>query len=86
MPNSLRKPPPRMTVADFIGWPGDGTGGRSQLIDGEVREIPPGSVARGLIHTNVGSLVASHLFQSIGLSCPLVEVYAEAPLGEGYTS
>ena len=61
MPNTLRKPPPRMTVADFIEWPGDGTGGRSQLIDGEVREIPLGSVARGLIHTNVNYLVASHL-------------------------
>ena len=67
-----RKPPQRMTVADFIEWPGDGTGRRSQLIDGEVREIPPGSVARGVIHTNVSSLVASHLKAANGPYCALI--------------
>jgi Uma2 family endonuclease len=56
-----RKPPPRMTVADFVAWPGDGTGGMSQLVDGEVRAIPPGSVARGLIHTALICLVGNHL-------------------------
>jgi Uma2 family endonuclease len=50
-----------MTVADFISWPGDGTGGRSQLVDGQVRAIPPGSVARALIHTGLIWLVANHL-------------------------
>jgi Uma2 family endonuclease len=72
MPNTPRKPPPRMTVAEFIEWPGDGTGGRSQLVDGEVREIPPGSVARGLIHTNLNYLVASHLKSADGPYCALI--------------
>jgi Uma2 family endonuclease len=61
MPNPLRKPPSRMTVADFVDWPGDGTGAMSQLIDGEVRTIPPGSVARSLIHTALIHLVDNHL-------------------------
>ena len=61
MPNTLRKPPPSMTVAEFIDWPGDGTGRRFQLVDGEVRAIPPGSVARGLIHTELICLVKNHL-------------------------
>jgi Uma2 family endonuclease len=72
MANTLRKPPPRMTVAEFIEWPGDGTGGRSQLVDGEVREIPPGSVARSLIHTNLNYLVASHLKAADGPYCALI--------------
>lgn len=61
MPNMLRESPPSMTVADFIDWPGDGTGRRFQLVDGEVCPVPPGSVARGLIHTALIHLVATHL-------------------------
>src|SRR5262245_45641431 len=72
MPNTVRKPPPRMTVAEFIEWPGDDTGGRSQLIDGEVREIPPGSVARGLIHTSINCLVANCLEAANGPYCALI--------------
>ena len=61
MPNALRKPPPSMTAADFLAWPGDGTGRTFQLVDGEVCAIPPGSVARALIHTDLICLVANHL-------------------------
>jgi len=71
MLNIQRKPPPRMTVADFIDWPGDGTGRRFQLVDGEVREIPIGSVLRGLIHTNINYLVASQLKAADGPYCAL---------------
>jgi Uma2 family endonuclease len=65
MSNTLRKPPPRMTVAEFLAWPGDGSGRKFQLVDGEVRAIPPGSVVRGLIHTDLVCLVANHL-EAIG--------------------
>jgi Uma2 family endonuclease len=61
MPAPLHELPPTMTVAEFINWPGDGTGWRSQLVDGQVRPIPPGSVARALIHTELICLVANHL-------------------------
>ena len=45
MPHTLHKPPPTMTVADFLDWPGDGTGRKFQLVDGEVRAMSPGSNA-----------------------------------------
>jgi Uma2 family endonuclease len=61
MPTTLQKPPPAMTVADFLDWPGDGSGRKFQLVDGEVRAMPVGSVARGLIHTDLICLVANHL-------------------------
>ena len=31
MANTLRKAPPGMTAADFLAWPGDGTGRKFQL-------------------------------------------------------
>jgi hypothetical protein len=37
MPNALHRPPASTTVAEFLAWPGDGTGRKCQLIDGEVR-------------------------------------------------
>src|SRR5262245_8276192 len=49
MPNTLRKPPPSMTVADFLAWPGDGTGRKFQLVDGEVRAMSPASAAHAMI-------------------------------------
>jgi hypothetical protein len=33
MPNTLRKPPPSMTVAEFIACQGDATGQKCHLID-----------------------------------------------------
>jgi Uma2 family endonuclease len=57
MVNTLSKPPPTMTVADFR----DGTGRKFQLVDGEVRAMPIGSVARGLIHTDLICLIANHM-------------------------
>jgi hypothetical protein len=39
MSNTSHSPLSTMTVADFIAWPGGGTGWRFQLVDGEVRAI-----------------------------------------------
>jgi Uma2 family endonuclease len=61
MPNTLRKPPPSMTVADFLAWPGDGTGRKFQLVDGEVRAMSPGSAAHAVIQTNLASELRRHL-------------------------
>jgi Uma2 family endonuclease len=49
MPNALRKLPRNMTVAEFLDWPGDGSGRTYQLVDGELRTMSPGSATLGTI-------------------------------------
>jgi Uma2 family endonuclease len=49
----MRKPPPSMTVAEFLAWPGDGTGRKCELIDGEVRAMSPGSAVHAVIQANL---------------------------------
>ena len=61
MPKTLRKPPPTMTAAEFLAWPGDGSGRRYQLVDGEVRAISIGTTTRGLIQATLAHLLANHL-------------------------
>jgi Uma2 family endonuclease len=61
MPNTLRKPPPSMTVAEFLDWPGDGTGRKFQLVDGEVRAMAPAAAAHSVIQLNLGSELRSHM-------------------------
>jgi|SRR5581483_10632819 len=65
MPEGLRSTPLAMTAADFLAWPGDGTGRRYQLVDGEVRAISIGPVARGIIQTNFCYLFGKH-FDAMG--------------------
>ena len=48
MAETQRKLPP-MTVADFLDWPGDGSGRKFQLVDGELRGMSPGSATHGTI-------------------------------------
>jgi len=64
MPNTLRKPPPRMTVAEFLDWPGDGTGRKCQLIDGEVRVMSPGSPTHGRLQSTLARLIGNALTAS----------------------
>jgi Uma2 family endonuclease len=61
MPEALRKTPPAMTVADFLAWPGDGSGRRYQLVDGEVRAISIGTTTRGSVQATLAYLLANHL-------------------------
>lgn len=61
MPNTLRKPPPSMTVADFLAWPGDGTGRKFQLVDGDVRAMSPGSTTHGRIQSSLARLIGNDL-------------------------
>lgn len=63
MPNTLRKPPPSMTVAEFLAWPGDGTGRKCQLIDGEVRVMSPASAAHAIIQNNIGYELRRHFLE-----------------------
>jgi Uma2 family endonuclease len=59
---TLRKPPPPpVTVAEFLAWPGDGSGRRYQLVDGNVRAISTGTTTRGLIQATLAYLLANHL-------------------------
>ena len=40
--------PSRMTVAEFLDWPGDGSGRRYELVDGEPRAEAPASTIHGI--------------------------------------
>jgi Uma2 family endonuclease len=53
--------PSRMTVAEFLAWPGDGTSTRYELADGEPRAMDPASVTHGVIQANIGALLYAHL-------------------------
>jgi Uma2 family endonuclease len=53
-----------MTLADFLAWPGDGSGRKFQLVDGELRAISPGSATHGTIQMTLGRLIGNVLVQS----------------------
>jgi Uma2 family endonuclease len=61
MVNTLRKPPSGMTVAEFLAWPGDGTGRKCQLIHGEVHVMSPGSAVHAVIQANLTYELRRHL-------------------------
>ena len=61
-----------VTAAEFLAWPGDGTGRRYQLVDGEVRAISIGTTTRGLIQATVASLVAGHLDAGASSCCAVI--------------
>ena len=53
--------PALMTVDEFLKWPGDGTGTRYELVDGELRAQDPASDAHGTIQTNLTMAIGQHL-------------------------
>ena len=55
---------PTMTVAEFLAWPGDGTGRTFQLVDGEPRAMSPGSATHGTIQSNLSRLIGNLLVAS----------------------
>jgi Uma2 family endonuclease len=61
MREALRKLPPITTVAEFLDWPGDGTGRKFQLVDGELRVMSPGSATHGTIQMTLGRLIGNAL-------------------------
>jgi Uma2 family endonuclease len=66
-----KRRPPVMTVADFLDWPGDGTGRKFQLVDGELRAMSPGSATHGTIQMTLGRLIGNRLVDR-GSSCRIV--------------
>ena len=71
MHNALRKLPRSMTVAQFLDWPGDGSGRTFQLVDGELRAMSPGSATHGTIQANLCWLIRTALMAS-GSGCRIV--------------
>ena len=53
--------PSRMTIEEFLDWPGDGRGQKFELIDGEPRAMAPASVAHGIIQATLARLLGTHL-------------------------
>jgi Uma2 family endonuclease len=62
MAEAQRKPT-TMTVADFLDWPGDGSGRRFQLIDGELRAMSPASPIHSAIQTNLAYELRRHFLE-----------------------
>jgi Uma2 family endonuclease len=54
----------RMTVAEFLEWPGEGRHTRYQLVDGEIRAMAPAGVRHGRIQANIVRLLGNHLDDS----------------------
>lgn len=68
--SALHKPElSRMTVAEFLDWPGDGGGQNFQLIDGEPQAMAPASITHGMIQANIARLLGNHL---AGSGCHVV--------------
>lgn len=61
MTSAQRKIPTVMTLDEFIAWPGDGEGGRYQLVDGELRAMSPASTTHGTIQARLAGLIDRHL-------------------------
>ena len=58
---AIAKIPTRMTVAEFLDWPGDGSRRKFQLIDGDPRAMAPASITHGIIQANFARLSGNHL-------------------------
>jgi Uma2 family endonuclease len=50
-----------MTVAQFLDWPGDGTGNQFELVEGVPRAMAPASATHAIIQLNIGTAIANHL-------------------------
>src|SRR5215470_18857753 len=61
MGQALDRLPPTMTVAEFLDWPGDGSGRKFELVDGELRAMSPASRAHGAIQMTLGRLIGNAL-------------------------
>ena len=61
MSNTAAQLPPLMTVADFLNWPGDGTGVIFELVDGVVRALDPASDTHNTIFGNLQGHIWQHL-------------------------
>ena len=65
-----------MTAAEFLDWDGGGLIGKLELVNGEVRAMPPASGTHALIQANITILLGNHI-RSKKLPC---RVATEAPV------
>jgi Uma2 family endonuclease len=63
-----------MTVAEFLAWPGDDTGARFELVDGELRAMAPASGTHGTLQSNFVRLLGNHLVGTGAVSSPRQEL------------
>jgi Uma2 family endonuclease len=68
MPSTWRQTPELMTVTDFLDWPGDGSGRKFQLVDGELRAMSPGSATHAIIQANLAAAILRRLDET-GSTC-----------------
>ena len=61
--------PSRMTVEEFLDWPGDRSGRGFELVDGEPRAMAPASGTHGRIQATIARLLGNHL---AGTGCSAV--------------
>ena len=59
------------TADEFLSWPGDGRGGKYQLVDGELRAMSPGSATHGVIQAKLARLLGNHL-DGVSRRCQVV--------------
>ena len=72
------RPLPYMTTDEFLAWPGDGSGRKFQLFDGEVRAMSPASNVHGVIQANLAQLLLNSI-EAAGLSLTVVTEGAIIP-------
>ena len=82
MNEPARKLPSFMTVDEFTAWPGDGQGGKYELVDGELRMMSPASTTHNRIQSNLDRRIGNHL-DGLGGRCsilvePAVEIRVRA--------
>lgn len=63
--------PPRVTLDDFLAWPGDGSAKHYELVDGEIRAMAPASVTHGLILARTSGRIERRLLDT-GSPCGVV--------------
>jgi Uma2 family endonuclease len=73
-----------MTADEFRSWPGDGRGGKYQLVDGELRAVSPASAVHSAIQANLARMIGNHL-TPLGGPCraytePAIEVRINAAI------
>ena len=80
--NQVARLLPHMTADDFLAWPGDGSGRKFQLIDGEIRAVSPASHTHGVIQANLAGL----LFVALQSSDPPLQCAVEGAVIPGMSA